>query len=216
MLVAFFLSLASGLCPTITPMADFNTTEYIRSTWYVQEQQLNGYQKNNTLNCVAQTLNETSTTHVPFFDGPVISVYNYATLDHVNGIPLNEDNFTLCARQYNASLPSELLNGPCWLPNYFAGPYWVIDAGPSSSNYSWAIISGGPPTVVYPDGNCSTSLSGINGSGLWLITRSNDFEHVQHCVGLMRERLRSFGYSISQLLRVNQSGCNYDGAFIKH
>lgn len=216
MLVAFFLSLASGLCPTITPMANFNTTEYIRSTWYVQEQQLNGYQKNNTLNCVAQTLNETSTTHVPFFDGPVISVYNYATLDHVNGPSQNNGNFTLCARQYNASLPSELLNGPCWLPNYFAGPYWVIDAGPSPSNYSWAIISGGPPTVIYPDGNCSTSLTGINGSGLWLITRSNEYAHVQQYVGLMRESLMYFGYSISQLLRVNQSGCNYDGAFIKH
>jgi hypothetical protein len=216
MLVAFFLSLASGLCPTITPMANFNTTEYIRSTWYVQEQQLNGYQKNNTLNCVAQTLNESSTTHVPFFDGPVISVYNYANIDHVNGPSQNNGNFTLCARQYNASLPSELLNGPCWLPNYFAGPYWVIDAGPSSSNYSWAIISGGPPTVVYPDGNCSTSLTGINGSGLWLITRSNEYAHVQQYVGLMRESLMYFGYSISQLLRVNQSGCNYDGAFIKH
>jgi hypothetical protein len=101
MLVAFFLSLASGLCPTITPMANFNTTEYIRSTWYVQEQQLNGYQKNNTLNCVAQTLNESSTTHVPFFDGPVISVYNYANIDHVNGPSQNNGNFTLCARQYS-------------------------------------------------------------------------------------------------------------------
>ena len=211
MIISLFLSLSSALCPCIRPMSNFNTTEYIRSTWYVQEQQINGYQTNNTLNCVAQTLNQSS-YHVPFFSGAVLDVYNYAEYDHPNGTPLNPDNFTLCARQVNSSLPSEIVNAPCWLPNFFAGPYWVIDAGPRSDNYSWAIISGGPPTVVYPDGNCSTSLDGINGSGLWLVTRGKDGNGY---VSMMRERLLEFGYSLSQLKKVKQIGCNYTGVYIK-
>ena len=68
--------------------------------------------------------------------------------------------------------PSRIINAPCFLPNTFAGPYWVIAAGPESYNYSWAIVSGGPPTVKYKDGNCSTSEQGTNGSGLWLFTRT--------------------------------------------
>ena len=207
-------SLLSMSCPTITPMPNFNTTEYIRTTWYIQQQQITGYQPNNTLYCVAQTLDKTTNT-VPFFSGDVLSVYNYATVDKVNGEPLNANNFTLCARQPNVSLPSEILNGPCWLPNLFAGPYWVIDAGPSPSNYSWAIVSGGPPTVKYPDGNCSTSEKGVNGSGLWLFTRDNVEENVAYYVNLMRESLKVLGYSVSQLLPVHQQGCNYSGAYIK-
>lgn len=207
-------SLLSMGCPTIRPMPYFNTTEYIRATWYIQQQQITGYQPNNTLYCVAQTLNKTNNT-VPFFSGDVLSVYNYATVDKVNGAPLNANNYTLCARQSNESLPSDILNGPCWLPNLFAGPYWVIDAGPSPSNYSWAIVSGGPPTVQYPDGNCSTSEKGVNGSGLWLFTRDNVEENVAYYVNLMRESLKVLGYSVSQLLPVHQQGCNYSGAFIK-
>ena len=207
-------SLLSLSCPTIRPMSNFNTTEYIRATWYIQQQQITGYQPNNTLYCVAQTLDKTTNT-VPFFHGDVLSVYNYANVDRVNGAPLNANNFTLCARQPNKSLPSDILNGPCWLPNLFAGPYWVIDAGPSPSNYSWAIVSGGPPTVQYPDGNCSTSEKGVNGSGLWLFTRDNVEENVAYYVNLMRESLKVLGYSISQLLPVHQQGCKYSGAFIK-
>ena len=213
-LLSLFLA-TSSVCPTIKPMTDFNTTEYIRSTWYIQQQQITGYQPNSTLNCVAQTLNESS-YHVPFFNGPVLSVFNYANENMPNGASLNPNNFTLCARQVNTSLPSEILNGPCFLPNFFAGPYWVIDAGPSSHNYTWAIVSGGPPTVQYPDGNCSTSLSGVNGSGLWLFTRDSYSDNVPYYIHIMRERLQVMGYSLSQLLNVTQRGCNYTDAFIKN
>lgn len=202
-------------CPNIEPMKNFNTSEYIRSTWYIQQQQITGYQPENALYCVAQTLNESSSC-VPFFNGPVLSVYNYANLDQVNGESQNKNNFTLCARQANTTTPSDILNGPCFLPNLFAGPYWVIDAGPSSSHYTWAIISGGPPTVKYPDGNCSTSEEGVNGSGLWLITRNNDTDAVQSEITLMRESLKYMGYSVSRLHNVTQKGCTYEGAFIKN
>ena len=65
-------------------MNNFNTTEYIRQSWYIQQQQITGYQPNNTLYCVAQTLNTTYRT-VPFFNGSVLSVYNYGNINSVNG-----------------------------------------------------------------------------------------------------------------------------------
>ena len=39
----------SSTCPDVQPMSNFNTSEYIRSTWYIQQQQITGYQPNNTL-----------------------------------------------------------------------------------------------------------------------------------------------------------------------
>jgi hypothetical protein len=202
-------------CPSITPMSTLNISEYIRASWYIQEQQITSYQPENTLYCVTQTLNETNNT-VPLFSGPVIDVYNYGNVGSAIGPQENENNFTLCAREVNISNHGMLLNGPCFLPNNFAGPYWVIAAGPRSNNYTWAIVSGGPPTVRYQDGNCSTSLHGMNGSGLWLFTRNSYGQDVNYLTGMMRDMLRQFGYSVSQLLDVVHRNCSYTGAYIKY
>jgi hypothetical protein len=209
------LIFSTSSCPSISPMINLNTTEYIRASWYIQEQQITTYQPENTLYCVTQTLNRTNRT-VPLFTGPVIEVFNYGNVDNANGRQENENNFTLCARQVNSSNPGMILNGPCFLPNNFAGPYWVIAAGPESHNYTWAIVSGGPPTVRYQDGNCSTSLRGINGSGLWLFTRNRYGQDVNYLTGMMRDMLRQMGYSVSQLLDVVHRNCSYTGAYIKY
>ena len=201
----------SNSCPNVQPMLDFNTTEYIRATWFIQQQQITGYQPRDSLYCVAQTLNETN-TRVPFFNGSVLSVYNYGRVGGVNGTLENKNNFTLCARQVNQSDPARIVNAPCFLPNIFAGPYWVIAAGPRPDFYEWAIVSGGPPTVKYQDGNCSTSLEGTNGSGLWLFTRKLNGTRF---VPTMRSTLLDLGYTTSQLLNVTQDGCDYSKAYIK-
>jgi hypothetical protein len=213
--ISKFSNNSNPSCPLVSPMSNFNTTEYIRTSWYIQQQQVTTYQPNNTFFCVMQTLNSSSRT-VPFFNGPVLDVYNYGNFDSVNGEQQNTMNFTLCARQFNQSMTSELLNAPCLLPNYFAGPYWVLAAGPTSSNYSWAIISGGPPTVRYPDGNCSTSEEGVNGSGLWLFTRERFGDNVDFYIHQMRNMLLNMGYTVSRLLNVSQVGCNYTGTYVKH
>ncbi len=101
----------SSTCPDISPMEDFNTSEYIRASWYIQQQQITGYQPKETLFCVAQTLNN-SHKIVPFFRGNILDVYNYGNIEKVNGIQENKKNITLCARQVNSSLPSKILNGP--------------------------------------------------------------------------------------------------------
>jgi hypothetical protein len=214
MLFLFTNLIASLSCPDIQPMKNFNTSEYIRSTWYIQQQQITGYQQANTLYCVAQTLEATNKT-VPFFNGDVLLVYNYANLDMVNGPNQNAGNFTLCARQPDKNDPARILNAPCFLPNILSGPYWVLAAGPSSYNYSRAIVSGGEPNITYKDGNCSTSEKGINGSGLWLFTRERTGEFAMESVTAMRNYLISYGITTSQLLNVSQTGCNYTGAYIK-
>lgn len=209
------ISLTLSNCPNIQPMTEFNTSEYIRSTWFIQEQQITGYQPENSLYCVAQTLNLTNRT-VPFFNGNVISVFNYGNLNQVNGQSENAGNFTLCARQTNTTDPARIINAPCFLPNILAGPYWVLAAGPRTDNYTWAIVSGGPPNVKYPDGNCSTSLSGTNGSGLWLFSRHRFGELADYTVRIMRDLLVNMGITLSQLMNVEQQGCNYKGAYIKN
>lgn len=202
----------ADVCPIVEPMKDFNTSEYIRSTWFSQQQQITAYQKDNSVYCVLQTLN-TDGGHVPLYDGPVISVYNYANVDVVNGVPLNDDNTTLCARQFDKSSPANILNAPCFLPNQAAGPYWVLDAGPSTNHYEWAIVSGGPPTEEYEDG-CTNKIDTVKGSGLWLFTR--DALDSGNYVELMRQKLLSMGYTLSQLLSVSHEGCTYKGAYLKN
>lgn len=204
--------LSPNICPSIEPLDNLNLTEFARSTWYIQKQQVTGYQPRETLYCVAQTLNQEART-VPFFSGPVLSVYNYANYNRTNGPALNSKNGTvLCARIVDEHRTGAIINAPCFLPNFLAGPYWVIAAGPTQKHYEWAIISGGPPTVVQPDGNCTTKTTGTNGSGLWLFTRS---PVDTTATAQMETILQNKGYSTSLLLPVQQTGCKYEGAFIK-
>lgn len=209
-IVPFFIT----PCPDIPPVPNFNTTEYLRASWFIQQQQVTGYQPLNALYCVAQTLNKTSQT-VPLYDGPVISVYNYGRVGGVNGTRQNIKNVTLCARQYNESEPSRLLNAPCFIPNLLAGPYWVLAAGPVSNNYSWAIVSGGPPNIRYRDGNCSTTIRGTNGAGLWLFTRERFGSLADKYVEFMRSWLVNHGITLSNLYPVVQENCDYSYSYLK-
>ena len=78
--------------------------------------------------------------------------------------------------------------------------------------YTWSIVSGGAPKVQFDDG-CTTSETGINGSGLWIFTREPTGTGVW--VESARRRLQELGYTLSRLQHVEQNCCNYDGAFIK-
>ena len=84
------------------------------------------------------------------------AVKNYANSGRVNGPPQNGNNMTLCARANDANDTSKLAVAPCFLPNYFAGPYWVLGVGPK---YEWAVVIGGQPTEQQADG-CTTKEEG--------------------------------------------------------
>ena len=93
----------------------------------------------------------------------------------------------------------------------------MITAGstpPGAARYDWAIVSGGPPTVLGDDGLCqnptSTALRNPVGSGegLWLFTR--DSVAPQSTVDAMRSLAVQLGFDISVLHQVTQSGCTYE------
>merc|ERR1711939_1068015 len=71
----------NGACPTVKTVGSnaFNLTEWVRKSWYIQEQQIVGYQPLDALHCVVATYNLEG-AHVPFFRGTVATVYNYANL----------------------------------------------------------------------------------------------------------------------------------------
>ena len=124
-------SLASGDCKTVSPLAELNITEYLRATWYSQQQQLTSYQPASELFCVSATYNDEPDRTVPFFDGFVASTYNYATKQNVSGEPANtKDGMVLCARQQDPKVQGGLSVAPCFLPNVFTGPYDVVGVGP--------------------------------------------------------------------------------------
>lgn len=204
-------------CQTVEPIHDVNLDEFVRATWYVQEQQVNTYQREDDLFCVAATYDQTGDEHVPFFDGNIISVYNYANQDYVNGEASNaigDDGLpgqVLCARQPDESKNGELLVAPCWLPNLFGGDYWIVGLGEDNGEYEWAVISGGQPSVEYDDG-CSTQQGYFN-SGLWIFAR--DPILAPEKLAEARAAAVAQGFSLSQLKHVEQEGCNYEGAIIK-
>ena len=72
------------VCPPIATQGSFNLTEWIRASWFIQEQQLNGFQQPEDLFCVAATYELEGRT-VPLWDGTVVSVYNYQNRGAVNG-----------------------------------------------------------------------------------------------------------------------------------
>jgi apolipoprotein D and lipocalin family protein len=201
------------ICQALDVQTNVDLDEWTRATWYIQEQQVTGYQPAESLYCVAATYATRTEAQVPFFDGEVISVYNYGNLDAVNGPLQNPDNRTLCARLPDSSDPGKLSVAPCFLPNFLAGPYWIIGIGrDSDGKYDWAIVIAGEPTEKYGDG-CTTRTEGVNGAGLWLFSRVPVAP--DGTIQSMKEALAAQGISTSQLLKVNQTGCTYSGATIR-
>jgi apolipoprotein D and lipocalin family protein len=192
---------------------DVDLDEWTRATWYIQEQQVTGYQPEESLYCVTATYERGTDAWVPLFHGEVIEVYNQANQGAVNGPLQNDDDQTLCARLQDESEPGKLSVAPCFLPNILSGPYWIIAIGKDESGkYDWAVVIGGEPTEKFPDG-CTTTTTGINGAGLWLFSRTPVAS--EDVLASMKAALAAQGVATSQLRQVAQAGCNYNGAFIK-
>lgn len=200
-----FASTTAQSCPIVSTQNNFNLTEYVREKWFIQQQQITTYLPLRENYCVTAKYN-ISDKKILGYDGEVLNVYNYANLDRVNGEKANKHNQVLCARVPNKSNPSKLLVAPCFLPNAFAGDYWVIAAGPKPDNYQWAIVSGGQPTVQYHDG-CTTKTKGSNGAGFWYFSRvpvASD-----KTIQTLNKLAKSKGYTLSQLHNVVQENCSY-------
>lgn len=208
-MMRYFEALVGALyatsCPRVDTIEQVDINEFTKHTWYSQMQQEVKYQTKDSFYCVTATYNIEKNRTVPFFGGNVITVYNYADYDRVNGPPVNTRNGTLlCARQPNIKEPGKLLVGFCNFPNILCGDYWIIGLG---ENYEWLVVSGGQPTVRYDDG-CTT-----NQTGLWIFSKRPVMEkmYMQQSFDLLKRK----GYTTSKLLHVEQRKCRYTDAFIK-
>jgi len=209
-------------CSTVEPMDGVNLTEWTRATWYIQEQQVTEYLSTKQNYCVAATygfdgaeLRAGGFPIDPFYHGPVISVYNYANEEKVNGKLTNEDSMILCARVPDSDETSKLAVAPCFLPTFFAGPYWILKAKEDSAGqYEWAIVVGGQPTEKMSDGLCTTKIDGTNNAGLWLFSRTRTVSSTTKQE--MYASLKEAGISRQRLNPVAQIGCNYTGAYLKY
>jgi|EP00505_MAST-04D_sp_SCG-Rhode-Island_P002201 hypothetical protein len=216
-LACFATTANAADCPDVKPVPGLNLTEWSRKSWYVQEQQLNGYQSAAELFCVVATYDNNESLKVPFFKGPVLAVHNYENKNMVNG-PIESTDVNipkgLCARQPKSDLAAELLVAPCFLPNLLAGPYWIVAFGAddTTGEYRWGAISGGAPTVKYSDG-CTTKEKGVNGSGLWIFTREPVGSEAT--INEARKALSNLGYTLQRLKPVAQKGCTYKGFQLK-
>ena len=213
--IPLLLSTSNDNCPLIKLQSNpqVNISEYSRASWYVHQQQINGYQRENDLNCVVATYNRDNHSYVPHFSGEVLSVYNYANSGKVNGNSLNSNSSVLCARIPNKTHPEKLVVSPCFLPNFFSGPYWILSVGPRTDYYEWAIVIGGQPTVRTSNTTCTTKERGYSNSGLWIFSRNQTIEDGD--LQFLRSLLEKKGISNNRLRNVNQTGCVYNGAFIK-
>lgn len=201
------------VCKGLDIQTEIDLDEWTRATWYIQEQQVTGYQPEESLYCVTATYERGSDASVPFFKGEVIEVYNQANQGAVNGPLQNDNNQILCARLRDESEPGKLSVAPCFLPNWFSGPYWIIAIGKDGTGkYDWAVVIAGEPTEKYADG-CTTTTAGINGAGLWLFSRTPVAS--EETMREMKSTLALQGVAMSQLRKVAQTGCNYTGAYIK-
>jgi lipocalin len=201
-------------CAPVPTASPFDLAAYVEShPWYVQEQQPNGYQPENSLFCVRAVYafeDETRTS---------VSVYNTANENSVTGPQRNARGTKLRAIVPDADVPSKLRVGPRFVPSALYGPYWVVAVKPTDAprgeddprgppGYDWAVVSGGQPTVRgNEEGTCRPKLTGTNGAGLWIFTR--DPIPPREVVEEARAAARDLGFDLSEMRTVEHAGCAY-------
>ena len=195
-----FLSAVNASCPIVSTQDDFNLTEYTRKSWYVHRQQPTNYLPVEDNYCVVATYED------ELAQKSTIGVYNYARRGSVTGPNVNSEGRVLCAKIPSCIVPSKLRVNICWLPDFLAGDYWVVAAGPRPGHYDWAIVSGGQPRLRRNSHECSPR-------GLWFFSRNQIRNDT--LIRMQEGICRSKGISASLLHDVTQDGCDYEGMYIK-
>lgn len=196
---------AGAACPAVSTARHFNLTEFVTGgTWYAHEQMAITYLPSSWFFCVTATYTFTSSSE--------IHVSNYANKGQVNGVVEESDQNVpfggICGTVPDMNETAKLSVGPCKLPPKLPGargPYWVVAAGPSSSQYDWALVSGGQP-MHQAAGGCRTG-TGINGSGLWIFLRSPQRDEA--AIAAVRAIAAEQGFDLSVLGNVTHKGCTY-------
>jgi lipocalin len=183
---------AQSECKTVTTVENFDIDAYASAPWYVQQQAVNSYSPIEQNYCVKA---QYTILDKPTRRGYTVRVKNQAQYENDFQVEGN-----LCA--FQTDTPSKLKVAPCWLGEWASGPYWVVAYNELEG---YALISGGQPTKLGSDGLCTTG-KGINNSGLWIFTRSQERDEA------LVEKVRSIavdaGFDLSVLNDVDQTDCD--------
>jgi lipocalin len=196
--LAFVLLLSMGAeaqtCKEVKTVSNFNITTYASKPWYSHQQAETRYSPSTQNYCTRAIYTVRKSPTVPW--GYTVGVNNYAedSLGNQYGGPL-------CAYQKSGA-PSKLAVGPCFLPKFVAGPYWVV-AYDETKGY--ALISGGQPKIQGTDG-CKTG-TGTNNSGLWIFLRSKVRD--DELIDDVRDIAKTAGFDITVLKDVVHEDCDY-------
>lgn len=207
---------SASSCLTVTTVESFDVTEYAAAPWYVQRQAVNAYTPSDQNRCVTAQYEIRNDADRDWWErswwGYTVDVFNYA--ETAAG---DDSGGGLCA-DYDEETPSQLRVAPCFLPQLFAGPYWVVSYREGSDD-GYALVSGGQPsdevegeTDCGPDGidGCCKTGEGINRSGLWILTRRRNAPDslVEEVLTIAKRK----GFSTSGLFAVtHDSDCRVPG-----
>jgi len=185
-------------CKTVTTVENFDIDQYASAPWYSHQQAVNSYSPLDQNYCTTAqyTVKETST-----FWGYTVGVSN--TAQYENGAEVGGE---LCSYQ-TEDADSKLAVAPCFLPKFFAGPYWIVAY---NEEEGYALISGGQPSVpsdnFSTDGGLCKTGTGINDSGLWIFSRSQ--ERNETLIDHVRDIAIDAGFDVSVLNDVDHTNCD--------
>ncbi len=218
--VAMFAATAtaetSDSCLSVPTVEDFNVIEYAAAPWYVQQQAVNAYTPIDQNRCVTAQYKIRDETNLNWWEkswwGYTVDVNNYGETTTGTSVGGN-----LCA-DYDDENSSQLTVAPCFLPQWFGGPYWVVSYREGVED-GYALVSGGAPQFVV-DGEtncglqgtdpCCKTGDGINRSGLWILTRERN--PTETLVNEVRSIANQMGFSTSVLFNVtHDSDCKVPG-----
>jgi len=185
---------------------------YISAPWYTQKQVVVPFQPKDTFYCVRAEYVPINSSNL--LEG--VDVKNYANRGAVNGPATGTSGSggigsfpgRFIATVPNSNDTSKLSVGfaaPGTTMQIFGAPYWVVGIAP---DYSWAIITGGPPESPGANGGCTTA-GPMGDSGFWLFARK-PVDPV--AVAAMETEAKKLGLDTSVLLPVAQEGCKYESA----
>lgn len=188
-------------CPEISTLEDFDVVSYTSAKWYVHEQAVTTYLPEENNFCV--------TAEYEILDQTTFWGYDIRVNNSAKNLDGDEFGGILYAFQSDPEdTPAKLKVAPGFLPQFFAGPYWVLDY---QEEEGYALIIGGQPNVRTENG-CKTKNRWITSSGgLWIFSRS----HVRNetLVSIVKDKAENeFGLDVTILNPVDHSDvvlCGY-------
>mmetsp|Transcript_148544 Transcript_148544/g.476988 ORF Transcript_148544/g.476988 Transcript_148544/m.476988 type:complete len:221 (+) Transcript_148544:78-740(+) len=191
---------AAATCPPadFDTIASFDLDSFIAKRWWAQQQMEVVYLPKSQNRCVFADYSK----RAPGLLGYEVAVDNHAE-DVAPPHKMHDSGKSLLCAKIVDQARGKLAVAPCFLPSFFAGPYWIIDY---SEEEGYAIISGGAPTKRSA-GGCSTG-TGVNDSGFWIFTRQQKRD--QALLDKARAIAAKKGFDLSMLNDVDQSECTED------